>query len=154
MWLRFFLGNHSGSIGESSVLLILIGGIFLALTRTIDLRAPLAMIGSAFILATLIPGLDPVYNLLTGGLLFGAVFMTTDYVSTPITETGKIIFGIGCGVITILVRKFGSYPEGAMYSILIMNAVTPHLNKILHKKYGQRPKPKAVPPTAPAGGAK
>jgi electron transport complex protein RnfD len=149
MLLRFFIGNHSGSLGESSALLILIGGIFLALTRTIDLRAPLAMTGSAFVLS-LIMGLDPVYNLLTGGLLFGAVFMATDYVSAPVTETGKIIFGLGCGVITVLIRKFGAYPEGVMYSILIMNAVTPYLNKILHKKYGQRPKPKAVQ----AGGAK
>jgi electron transport complex protein RnfD len=71
-------------------------------------------------------------------------------VSAPVTETGKIIFGIGCGIITVLVRKFGSYPEGVMYSILIMNAVTPYLNKLLHKKYGQRPKAKAVS----TGGAK
>jgi electron transport complex protein RnfD len=157
MWLRLFLGNHAGSLGETSVLLVVIGGMFLALTRTIDLRAPLAMIGSAFILSFAL-GLDPVYALLTGGLLFGAVFMTTDYVSAPVTETGKIIFGIGCGIITVLIRKFGAYPEGVMYSILIMNAATPHLNKILHRKYGQRPKPKAVPvsmrATAPAGGAK
>ncbi|MDR1468896.1 MAG: RnfABCDGE type electron transport complex subunit D [Spirochaetaceae bacterium] len=149
MWLRLFLGNHAGSIGETSALLILIGGIFLALTKTIDLRAPLAMIGSAFILSAIL-GLDPVYGILTGGLLFGAVFMATDYVSAPVTETGKIIFGIGCGIITVLIRTFGSYPEGVMYSILIMNAATPHLNKILHKKYGWKPKPKAVA----AGGAK
>jgi electron transport complex protein RnfD len=149
MLLQLFWGNHSGSIGESSALFIIIGGIFLAVTKTIDLRAPLGMLGSAFILSAIL-GLDPVYGLLTGGLLFGAVFMVTDYVSAPVTETGKIIFGIGCGIITVLVRKFGSYPEGVMYSILIMNAATPYLNKILHKKYGQRPKAKAVP----TGGAK
>ena len=149
LWLRFFLGNHSGTIGETSALLIVAGGIFLALTKTIDLRAPLAMTGSAFILSAVL-GLDPVYGLLTGGLLFGAVFMATDYVSAPVTETGKIIFGIGCGIITVLIRTFGAYPEGVMYSILIMNAATPHLNKILHKKYGWKPKPKAVP----TGGAK
>jgi electron transport complex protein RnfD len=151
MLLRLFIGNHAGSIGETSALCVLLGGIFLALTKTIDLRAPLAMLGSAFLLQ--IPlGLDPVYGLLTGGLLFGAVFMTTDYVSAPVTENGKIIFGIGCGVITVLVRKFGAYPEGVMYSILIMNAVTPYLNKILHKKYGARPKQKTAP--AQTGGAK
>ncbi|MDR0639755.1 MAG: RnfABCDGE type electron transport complex subunit D [Spirochaetaceae bacterium] len=149
LWLRLFLGNHSGTIGETSALLIVAGGIFLALTKTIDLRAPLAMTGSAFILSAVL-GIDPVYSLLSGGLLFGAVFMATDYVSAPVTETGKIIFGIGCGVITVLIRKFGAYPEGVMYSILIMNAATPHLNKILHKKYGWKPKLKAVP----AGGAK
>jgi electron transport complex protein RnfD len=149
MLLQLFWGNHSGSIGETSALLIIIGGIFLAVTKTIDLRAPLGMLGSAFILSAIL-GLDPVYSLLTGGLLFGAIFMVTDYVSAPVTETGKIIFGIGCGIITVLVRKFGSYPEGVMYSILIMNVLTPHLNKILHKKYGQRPKAKAVP----TGGAK
>lgn len=153
MWLRLFLGNHSGTIGETSVLLIVIGGIFLALTKTIDLRAPLAMTGSAFILSAILR-LDPVYGLLTGGLLFGAVFMATDYVSAPVTETGKIIFGLGCGIITVLIRKFGAYPEGVMYSILIMNAVTPHLNKILHKKYGWKPKPKAVPAGGATGGVK
>ena len=153
LWLRLFLGNHSGTIGETSVLLIVIGGIFLALTRTIDLRAPLAMTGSAFILSAIL-GLDPVYGLLSGGLLFGAVFMATDYVSAPVTEMGKIIFGMGCGVITVLIRKFGAYPEGVMYSILIMNAVTPHLNKILHKKYGWKPKPKAVPAGGATGGVK
>jgi electron transport complex protein RnfD len=149
LWQRLFLGNYAGSIGETSALLIIIGGIFLAATKTIDLRAPLGMLVSAFILSAIL-GLDPVYGLLTGGLLFGALFMTTDYVSAPVTETGKIIFGIGCGVITVLVRKFGAYPEGVMYSILIMNAATPYLNKFLHKKYGARPKAKAVQ----AGGAK
>jgi electron transport complex protein RnfD len=93
------------------------------------------MIGSAFLLSLLL-GLDPVLSVLSGGLLFGAVFMATDYVSAPVTEGGKIVFGAGCGIITILIRRFGAYPEGVMYSILIMNAVTPFLNKILHKKYG------------------
>ena len=130
-----FLGLHGGTVGETSALCILAGALFLALTKTIDLRTPLAMTGSAFILSAAL-GLDPVSSVLTGGLLFGAVFMATDYVSAPVTEGGKIVFGIGCGVITILIRRFGAYPEGVMYSILIMNAVAPFLNRILHKKYG------------------
>jgi electron transport complex protein RnfD len=130
-----FFGNYGGCIGESSALLILAGGLYLAITRTIDLRAPLAMLAAAFIAAAAL-GLDPVIALLSGGLLFGAVFMATDYVSAPVTEWGKVIFGAGAGLITILIRKFGSYPEGVMYSILIMNALTPYLNRILHRKYG------------------
>jgi electron transport complex protein RnfD len=130
-----FFGDYGGSIGETSALLILAGGVYLACTRTIDIRAPLAMLGTAFIAAALL-GLDPVVALLSGGLLFGAVFMATDYVSAPVTERGKIIFGAGAGLITILIRKFGSYPEGVMYSLLIMNAVTPYLNRLTHRKYG------------------
>jgi electron transport complex protein RnfD len=130
-----FFGDYGGSIGETSALLILAGGIYLACTRTIDLRAPLAMLGTAVIAAALL-GINPLVALLSGGLLFGAVFMATDYVSAPVTERGKLIFGAGAGLITILIRKFGSYPEGVMYSLLIMNAVTPYLNRVTHRKYG------------------
>lgn len=146
--LDLFFGFRGGCIGETSIFLILIGGVFLLITNTIDWRAPVGMMASAAILGWAL-GLGPVATLLTGGLVFGAVFMATDYTSAPVTETGKLIFGIGAGVIVVLVRKFGAYPEGVMFSILIMNALTPFLNRILHKKYG------FVKPKKPAqGGSK
>ena len=81
-------------------------------------------------------GIDPLLTLLSGGLVFGAVFMTTDYSTSPVTPVGRLIFGAGCGLITALIRIFGGYPEGVMFSILIMNALVPFLNKIITKKYG------------------
>ncbi|MDR3325048.1 MAG: RnfABCDGE type electron transport complex subunit D [Spirochaetaceae bacterium] len=133
--LDLFLGNKAGCIGETSVLLILLGGLFLLLTKTIDWKAPVAMLASAVVFSCVV-GLNPIFTLLSGGLVFGAVFMTTDYTTTPVTSAGKLIFGIGAGLIVVLIRKFGNYPEGVMFSILIMNAATPFLNGLLHKKYG------------------
>jgi electron transport complex protein RnfD len=138
-----FWGNHGGSTGETSILLILAGGIYLLLTKTIDWRAPVAMIAGA-VLAALTAGLDPLFAVLSGGLLFGAVFMATDYVSAPVTPAGKLIFGFGAGIITVLIRKWGAYPEGVTYGILIMNALTPFLNRLLQRKYGFVPKKKGA----------
>ncbi|GHV76346.1 electron transport complex subunit D [Spirochaetia bacterium] len=138
-----FIGKHGGCIGESSILLILIGCIFLLITKTIDWRAPVSMVVGACILS-LVLGLDPLFSLLSGGLIFGAVFMATDYVSAPLTPTGKLIFGCGAGIIAVLIRKFGAYPEGVSYGILIMNAATPFLNRLLPKKYGTVAKPKGA----------
>ena len=146
--LQVFLGFRAGSAGETSILLILAACFFLLVTKTIDWRTPVSMIASAFAFAFLL-GYDPVLAVLSGGLVFGAVFMATDYVTIPLTSWGKVIFGIGAGLITILIRKFGGYPEGVCYSILIMNATVPFLNKILPKKYGFVPVQKA-----PKGGAK
>jgi electron transport complex protein RnfD len=81
-------------------------------------------------------GRDPVIAILSGGVIFGAVFMVTDYVSAPITAAGKLIFGFGTGLIIVLIRQWGNYPEGVTYGILIMNAVTPFLNRLIQKKYG------------------
>jgi electron transport complex protein RnfD len=148
-----FLGYHGGCIGESSILLILAGLIFLLITGTIDFRAPLGMLGSAA-LFSVISGDDPLFALLGGGIFFGAVFMATDYVSAPITAKGKYIFGIGAGIITMLIRKWGSYPEGVTYGILIMNAVTPFLNRLIQKKYGFVPPKPAQAKAAGTGGAK
>jgi electron transport complex protein RnfD len=140
MFKDLFLGHYAGTIGETSVLLILLGGIFLLITKTIEWRTPVGMLASALVFSIIV-GLNPIFTLLTGGLMFGAVFMATDYTTTPITNTGKLIFGIGAGLIVVLIRKFGNYPEGVMFSILIMNAVTPFLNKLLQKKYGSPKKP-------------
>lgn len=133
-----FFGFNAGCIGETSVFLILASFLFLLVTRTIDWRAPVSMIAAGFI-AALAFWQDPIfalYSILTGGLFFGAVFMVTDYVTSPVTEKGKVFFGIGVGVIAMLIRKWGIYPEGVCYAILIMNASVPFLNKLLPKKYG------------------
>jgi electron transport complex protein RnfD len=137
---HLFLGTRAGCIGETSILLILIGAIFLLVTKTIDWRAPVGMLLSAAVLGGALgkaPFCDSVlFTLMSGGLLFGAVFMTTDYTTTPVTAWGKFIFGLGAGIIVVLIRQFGNYPEGVMFSILIMNMATPFLNRILRPKYG------------------
>ena len=144
--LRYFLGNRAGCIGETSILLILISFTFLLVTRIIDWRAPVAMVGTVVVatfFSSLIggrgfagSGFDVLTAIMTGGLMFGATFMVTDYATTPVTKPGRLIFGAGCGLITFLIRKFGGYPEGVMFSILIMNAVAPFLNNITTRKYG------------------
>jgi electron transport complex protein RnfD len=148
-----FLGYRSGCIGESSILLILAGMAFLLITRTIDFRAPFTML-AATVLFSLVLGDDPLFALLGGGVFFGAVFMATDYVSAPITASGKYIFGLGAGIITVLIRKWGNYPEGVTYAILIMNAVTPFLNRLIQKKYGFVPQKVPAKAGAQSGGAK
>ena len=134
---KYFIGNHSGCIGETSALLILISFTFLVLTRVIDPRASIAMIGTLS-LCTLASGGNLLMALMTGGLLFGATFMVTDYATAPVTKKGRIIFGFGCGLITFLIRKFGGYPEGVMFSILIMNSIAPFLNNLTARKYGYK----------------
>ncbi|MDR2575061.1 MAG: RnfABCDGE type electron transport complex subunit D [Treponema sp.] len=136
---EMFFGYHAGSAGETSALLILAAFIYLVVTRTIDWRAPVSMSITVFVTGFLL-GFDPLLAVLSGGLLFGAVFMTTDYVTSPLLPWGKVIFGAGAGLITILVRKYGTYPEGVCYSILIMNCAVPFLNKMLPRKYGYVPK--------------
>lgn len=128
-YLDLFLGNIPGTIGEVSALAIIIGGIYLLVKRVISPAIPLSFIGSALVLSFILC-IDPLYTVLSGGLLFGAVFMATDYVTSPINTRGKIIFGIGCGVITVVIRTFGSYPEGVSFAILLMNIVTPLIEKI------------------------
>ena len=143
---QYFIGNRAGCIGETSILLILISFIFLLATRVIDFRAPLAMVGTV-VIATFISSYAtlPMWDnalqevlmaLLSGGLLFGATFMVTDYATTPVTKPGRWVFGAGCGLITFLIRHFGGYPEGVMFSILIMNAIAPFLNNLIPTKYG------------------
>jgi len=133
-----FFGFNAGCIGETSVFIMLASFLFLLVTKTIDWRTPLCMVASGFIFSLLFwqdIGFA-FYSVLSGGLIFGAVFMVTDYVTSPVTGKGKILFGIGAGLITMLIRKWGSYPEGVCFSILIMNSTVPFLNKLLSKKYG------------------
>lgn len=135
LYLQYFLGNRAGCIGETSILLILISFAFLALIHVIDWRAPVAMVATTA-LCTLVSGGDVLLALLTGGLLFGATFMVTDYATAPLTGYGRLVFGFGCGLITFLIRKLGGYPEGVMFSILIMNCFTPFLNNLTRRMYG------------------
>lgn len=135
MYLQYFFGNRAGCIGETSALLILIAFLFLVLAKIVDWRAPISMLAVST-LCTWISNGDILMNLLSGGMLFGAVFMTTDYATAPVTGWGRIVFGAGCGLITFLIRRFGGYPEGVMFSILIMNTLTPFLNNLTPTKYG------------------
>ncbi len=136
-YLQYFTGYEGGTIGETSVLLILVAAIFLLITKVIDWRAPVFMVGT-LAACIFIAGGDVLAHVLSGGLLFGAVFMATDYVTAPVTSWGRVIFGTGCGLITFLIRQFGGLPEGVMFSILIMNTMTPFLNKIVERKYGEK----------------
>ena len=138
-----FVGNVGGCIGEVSALLLLIGGIYLVVRKVISPRIPLCFIGTVAVLAFIFPrgGQDRLtwmaYQLFSGGLFLGAIFMATDYVTSPVTKWGQAIFGIGCGALTILIRYFGGYPEGVSYAILIMNATVGLLDKIgLPKRFG------------------
>lgn len=134
-----FTGNHAGCIGETCIAAIVISAVFLLATKVIDFRAPLMMIITCC-LCSLLSGTDVLYTLMSGGLLFGAVFMATDYTTAPVTKPGRLIFGAGCGLITFLIRRFGGYPEGVMFSILIMNSLVPFLNNVNQRKYGYSPK--------------
>ena len=128
-----FIGNTGGCIGEVCALGLIIGGLFLIFTGIISPVTPLAFIGTVA-LAELIAGNDPIYHILSGGLLLGAFFMATDYVTTPLTSMGKLIFGIGCGIITFVIREFGGYPEGVSFSILLINIITPYIDNFTAKK--------------------
>lgn len=138
--MELFLGNVGGSIGETSALALLIGGIFLIITKLISPVTPVSYLGSLAVLTfiqVLITGGDMIevpYALLSGGVILGAFFMATDYVTTPITAKGKLIFGIGCGILTFVIREFASMPEGCSFSILIMNLLTPYIDKFTQTK--------------------
>ncbi|MCM8785699.1 MAG: RnfABCDGE type electron transport complex subunit D [Candidatus Omnitrophica bacterium] len=135
LW-QMFIGNRSGCIGETSVLLLLIGAIFLLYKRVITWHIPILYILTVAILS-LFTKENLGYQIMGGGIVLGAFFMATDYVTSPITKKGKIIFGIGCGIITFLIRKVGGYPEGVCYSILFMNTLVPLINRYtLPKKFG------------------
>ncbi len=128
-YLDLFLGGKSGCIGEISVLAILIGALWLLSRGVIKLWIPLSFIGST-LLVVFVSGGDVLYQLLSGGLMLGAFFIATDYVTSPFTNKGKVIFGIGCGLITGLIRMYGGMPEGVAFSVLLMNILTPHIDRI------------------------
>ena len=132
-YLDLFLGRVGGCLGEVSAAALLIGGVYLIMMKIISVHTPLAFIGTVFVFSYLC-GEDGIYQILAGGVMLGAFFMATDYVTTPVTKTGKVIFGIGCGIITCVIRFFGSYPEGVSFSILLMNILTPYIDMITKTK--------------------
>ncbi|MFA6366735.1 MAG: RnfABCDGE type electron transport complex subunit D [Candidatus Hydrogenedentales bacterium] len=146
---QLFMGYRSGSLGESSILLIVLGGIFLIAIGIVQWIVPVSVIGSAFVFAWIF-GMNPFFAVLSGGLVFGAFFMATDYSTRPLTPAGQAIFGVGIGLLTILIRKLGGFPEGVTYAILTMNIVTPYLNKLRVKKYGYLPPVKPAKPSKEA----
>lgn len=143
VYLNLFFGHRGGCIGESAIFLIAAAFLLLMVTRIIDWRAPVAMMGTA-VAITALAGIDPLLTLLSGGLAFGAVFMVTDYATSPVTRPGRLIFGAGCGLITALIRVFGGFPEGVMFSILIMNALVPFLDRLIQRKIGYVPSRKGA----------
>ena len=123
-----FLGNCPGSIGEISALALLAGGAYLVYRKVISVRIPLAYLGSVAVLTLVFHKTDApidwmLYSLFSGGLMLGAIFMATDYATSPVTAKGQIIYGIGCGILTVIFRYFGLFPEGVTYAILLMNAL-------------------------------
>jgi len=137
-YLPLIIGDRAGSIGETSVILLLIGAVYLFWKRTIDWRIPLFYFLTAG-LFSFAAGQDVLFHLLSGGLILGAFYMATDPVTSPMTKPGRIIFGIGCGLITMVIRLWGGYPEGVCYAILLMNAVTPLLDRYLQGRiYGRK----------------
>ena len=144
-----FIGKVGGSLGEVSALCLLVGGVYLLIRKVISWQIPVAYIGTVAILTLIAApaGMDNVqymlYNVFGGGLMLGAIFMATDYATSPVTKPGQLIFGIGCGLLTCFIRRFGSYPEGVCYSILIMNCTTWLLDKYIRPTiYGAAKKEK------------
>ena len=131
--MQMFLGVKAGCIGEVSALALLIGGVYLVARRVIKPITPLVFIGTVFVFSGIL-GADPVYQILSGGLMIGAIFMATDYATTPTTNWGKAVFGLGAGLLTVLIRQYGNYPEGVSFAILLMNILTPQIDKLLTRK--------------------
>ena len=130
---ELFFGMHAGTIGETSVVMLVIGGLYLVMRRVISPIIPVSFIGTVFVFSWVL-GANPIQAIFSGGLLLGAIFMATDYVTSPTFNWGKLIFGIGCGIITVVIRQFASLPEGVSYSILVMNLLVPHINSLTMPK--------------------
>ncbi len=133
--MQYFIGHMGGSLGEVSAVAILIGAIYLLCRKIISWHIPVSFIGTAFIFSGILwlcdktAFVDPVTTILTGGIMLGACFMATDMVTSPMAKSGQLIFGVGCGLLTIIIRNWGQYPEGVSFAILLMNSVTPLINR-------------------------
>ncbi len=134
--LHMFLGNIGGAIGETSALAILIGFGYLLIRRVINWQTPVIFVGTVFVLSLIVKQdlTYALYQVLGGGLLLGAVFMATDYSTTPINKRGKAVFALGCGIFTVLIRTFGAYPEGVSFAILFMNILAPYIERLCAKR--------------------
>ena len=143
-FLNLFLGNSMGSAGEVAAFALLIGLIYLLYKKIISWHIPLSILGTVFLFTGILwlanpeRFADPLFHMLTGGLLLGAIYMATDYVTSPMTTKGMLIYGIGIGIVTVLIRVFGAYPEGVQFAILIFNMFTPLINKFVKpKRFGK-----------------
>ena len=146
-YLDLFLGNHPGCLGETCALAILLGGLYLIVRRVISPVIPLTYLATAALFSALF-GRDPLFDLLTGGLLLGAFFMATDYTTSPLYFWGRVVFAFGCGLLTMVIREFGSLPEGVSYSIILMNILTPLIERAI------KPRPFGALPKLRKGGRK
>ena len=145
-YMDLLLGSVPGSLGETCKVALLVGAAFLMIRGIVNWRIPVTFIGTVALLS-LIVGRDPLFEILSGGLILGAFFMATDYVTSPTTGNGRLIFGAGCGIITFLIRQYGGFPEGVCYSILFMNCLTPLIESYVRpRRFGAR--------RAAAGGAR
>ena len=125
---QLFFGIRPGCLGETCAMALLLGGVYLVIRRVITPTIPLVYIGTVFVMMWIL-GENPMYQILSGGLMLGAIFMATDYVTSPITKAGKVIFAIGCGLLTVLIRQYGSLPEGVSFAIVIMNILVPLIER-------------------------
>lgn len=134
--LDMFLGNRMGAIGETCALALILGGIYLIVRKVIHWQIPVIYVSTVFVLSLIIKQdlTVALYEILGGGLMIAAFFMITDYVTTPINKLGKMVFALGCGIITVLIRFWGSYPEGVSFAILLMNIISPYIEKLCAKK--------------------
>jgi len=133
LYTQLLFGQRAGSLGETSIIAILIGASYLLIKRYISWHIPISYLGTVFVIAWIFDG-DPLIHLLSGGLMLGAFYMATDYVTCPSIKMGQIIFGIGCGLLTMLIRLKAGYPEGVMFAILLMNCFTPLIDRNLKTK--------------------
>ena len=134
--LDMFLGNRGGAIGETCAIALLLGGVYLVARKVINWHTPVIFIGTVFVISLIAKGSFELalYEVLGGGLLLGAIFMATDYSTTPINKYGKMVFALGCGLITCLIRFLGAYPEGVSFAILLMNILSPYIEKLCATK--------------------
>ena len=128
-YVDLLIGNCGGSIGEVCAAALILGGIYLVIRKVISPIIPCVYLGTAALMS-LVVGADPLYQLLSGGIMLGAIFMATDYTTSPITKWGKVIFAAGCGILTILLRTYSNMPEGVSFSILLMNILVPHIENL------------------------
>lgn len=131
--MELFLGTVGGCLGEVSAAALLLGGLYLVLRRVISPTIPVVYIATVFVFTWAL-GYDPVFQILSGGLMLGAIFMATDYTTSPLTESGKLFFGLGCGLITVVIRVYGTYPEGVSFALILMNIITPLIDRATKKK--------------------
>ncbi|MDR1821346.1 MAG: RnfABCDGE type electron transport complex subunit D [Oscillospiraceae bacterium] len=132
-YFTLFLGTHAGCIGETSAAALLVGGLYLIVRRVISWETPVFFILSAAALSSVF-GIDPLFTVLSGGMLLGAIFMATDYTTSPINFWGRAIFGAGCGILTVVFRKYSNNPEGVSFAILLMNILTPYIDRAVRPR--------------------